>query len=179
MAIYKVTANQAVFGKGTRDGRKELVIAADSAAIAKRVAAAQFDQDGAWSDATALECSAASDVEGWTYRIRVSAASSANPDVVDVSYVAKAGDDVDDVGDALVILLNATAPIAGAAYSTPMLKIAETSDALGARKVCIQAFAPDAVEPVVDMIGTVVDGGATGATLTAILTIPTDIPTIF
>lgn len=146
------------------------------------------DINAPWADATATPIVAPASLVGWRFNIKV-----IDPDfdvdamaewdgvdpvptdiVAEVTHTATA-QTIDQVGDALVVLLNATAAIAGAAYNsgTNVLTIAETTDALGDHQVEIRVYPPAAdVVKIVDhteFYSTVVDEGAGGAALSAVL----------
>lgn len=101
MALYLVEISS--IGRTRFDGVKAMVVEADSATVAKALAAAQYEGDADWSTATATEIAAgvASDYEGFTYRVKVGAASAGDPDLIDVSYTGVASDTVDLIGEAL------------------------------------------------------------------------------
>lgn len=165
------------------NGVNAMVVEADSAAIAKRLCAAQVGSDADWVAATATDLTAAfaADFTGFTYRIRIGAAPDAvGADIVDVSYVGVASDTVDLIGAALVTALNATAQIAGAAYntSTNVLTIAETTDALGDHSVNVETIPNGAGGSLSDLFSTVVHQGASGDALKVTLVAPTAIPAV-
>src|ERR1043165_5379797 len=118
MALYLLQRD----GISKVDGVKAMVVEANSSTEAKALANSWVDGDGGWSGATVTTLSAgqSADMEGWKYRIMIGktpAFTVGHPDVVDVEYTAIASDTVDSIGDALVVLLNATSQIAGAAYN--------------------------------------------------------------
>ena len=128
-------------------GANQMVVWANDATDAKTIAKAKYGagDDAAWAAATATELVVGTDLEGWSFRVVVT--DPADDSVVaDVSVTAAAADQVDDVGADLVVALNATASIAGAAYNvgTNVLTVAETTDALGDHHVAAYAYPPAA-----------------------------------
>jgi hypothetical protein len=133
------------------------------------------DGDGSWDAATVTEIAAAADLAGFRMRIRIAPPpAEGGPDIVDVSYTGLATDNMDDFGAALVTALNATAPIAGAAYvtATQVLTIAQTTDALGDHTVLIELLPPGTLPGSVAVPGGVIsvtDEGSAASALTATL----------
>jgi hypothetical protein len=171
-------------------GKNAVVVYADSAADAKIMAEYASTLDAAdWADATATAIAAPSDLEDWQFRVQVMAAAGAagTAPITDVTYTAIALDDLDAVGDALVVALNAAGPMAAAAYTTPTLTIAAAGDALGDQKVRVGAFPPGADTSmngamgkygIDSFLGALTDGGASGAALTLVLTVATAVPNV-
>lgn len=161
------------------DGVKSMIVEADSAGEARELASAQDSADTPWADATATTIAAgvASDYEGFTYRVRIEG-GAAQTVLVDVSEIGAASDAVDDIGDALVIALNATADIAAAAYATPTLTCAAISDDIGDATLVIDVTPPGASSPIAQMVGVIVDQGIAAAVLTVVLEDPTAIPAV-
>lgn len=175
MALYLIELPDGS-GVTRKDVYKAMVVEADSEAEAKEYAAAVFDGDSAWATATALATGAATDYEDWTYRVRVSDGPG-DPDLVDVTVTGGSADDVDDIGDALVIALNATV-IDNASYSTPTLTVAGAGDAIGDKTVAVEVIPPWGETPIASMVGTITDQGSSGDALTVVLEIPTAIPAV-
>ena len=111
---------------------------------------------------------------------KVVAAGGAAPNAVDVSYTGIASDTVDLIGTALAVALNATVPIAGAAYvgGTNVLTIAQTTDNLGDRSVEIEITPPGCVAPIggTFFYTALTHRGAVGAALSVNLTDSAAIP---
>lgn len=154
------------------NGNDSMIVTAESAADAKLVAKARvtLPSDAAWANATVTEIVDAADLEGWRAKINISLAGST---VEEVEVTAASGDDFDDIGGDLVTALNATASIAGAAYSTPNLKIAETTDGIGDHTVTLYFLPPttwdDPTINFASFYGTLVHEGASGDALTVVL----------
>jgi hypothetical protein len=109
MALY-LLQRKAVDGVSGINGVDSMIIEADSAAVAKQVAAAQVGGDSGWDVAsdTAIAAGVASDYEGYTYRVKVSGGAGAE-DLHDVSYTGVGSDTVDLIGAALAELLRGSA----------------------------------------------------------------------
>lgn len=169
-------------GSGTAqvDGVLAMIIEADSAGEARELASAQFGGDADWAQATATTVAAgvASDFEGFKYRVKIGGAVQGDLDAVVAEYTAVASDTVDLIGAALVIALNASPLIAGAAYVSPTLTAAAIADALGDRTLVLEVTAPDAPGLLPQLVGAIVDGGIAAAVLTVVLEIPTAIPAL-
>jgi hypothetical protein len=101
MALY-LLERKAVNGVSGVDGVKAMIVEADSAAVAKQVAASQTGGDSGWSAAsdTTIAAGVAADYEGYTYRVKVSAGAG-NPDAHDVSVTGASSATVDSIGAAL------------------------------------------------------------------------------
>jgi hypothetical protein len=168
MALYLVALVAASNASTRKQGANELVVQANSEAQAKEAAAAHYDGDGAiWSTATVTELASTDDWEGWTFRVSI---CTTVPKVF--TYVGTAANDtIDEIAAQLVILLNADADIAGAAYNTTTqtLKIAETTDALGDKKCIVEIIPPSGYSSVDSLVGTLTDEGASGDALTVVL----------
>ena len=124
------------------EGRDVLIVSAESSAEAILAAKAKLHlpSDTAWAAATPVLLAHDVDLLGW--RARVSIYDTAGDLVERVTVTAVTTDDFDDIGNDLVTALNATTSIAGAAYSTPALTIAETTDALGDHTVVFEFLPP-------------------------------------
>lgn len=167
-AAYKVTLGVAY----TRpEGVDSAIVWAHDSDSAIRAAYGRYPAAGAaaWAAATVTPLvEEAANLEGWVFTVSI-----ADETPITVSYTAIADDDIDQVGAALVLLLNATAPIAGAAYNsgTNVLKIAETTDGLGDEAVTVTAtkdFGEGSVASP-EFFGTIVDEGMSNAVLSVVL----------
>lgn len=130
MSIYHIQLD-ADGGKTLKEGVNSAVVIADSAADAKQIMKAYLGlpADGAWAGGTVTEITEAVDLENWRAQITIKDTSG---DLVErVTVTGGSGADFDAIAALLVTALNATDSIAGAAYSTPNLTIAETTDNLG------------------------------------------------
>lgn len=133
-------------GVTTQGGVDRCVVFAEDAAMALEMAQSLNSQGGNanWAAGTATAVVAPSDFTGWRMQIIIS--DTAGADIVDVTHTGIASDGLDEFGDALVILLNATAPIANSAYvgATQTLTIATGSggDDLGDHTVQVLMFPP-------------------------------------
>ena len=141
MGIYHIqlTEDAKTF---VEEGKDSAIVVAASAAEAKLVMKAHvgLPSDEAWADATVTEITEGADLEYWRCRISIYDTGAALVETVTV--VADSGDDFDAIGNDLVTALNLTSSIAGAAYATPALTIAETTDTLGDHTVLIEFLPP-------------------------------------
>jgi len=155
------------------EGKDVCIVVAESAAEAKLVAKAQMllPSDAAWAAATVTELTEASDLAGWRARITINDSSGDQVEQVTVTGVTVA--DFDSIGALLVTALNATDSIAGAAYSSPDLTIAETTDGLGDHTVICEFLPPTTWhDPTINFpafYGTLVHEGDPGDALTVVL----------
>lgn len=173
MPAYTVRA-PAVSGATLVGGADTQIVFAANATAAKEIAAAQYDGDGAiWSGATVTEIVQDADFEGWTFTIDILGGfGTLGTTPASVSYTGTAANNtIDEIGAQLVILLNALDGIAGAAYNTTsqVLKIAETTDALGDQQVEVTITPPGGKSPIPSLVGTIVDGGAEADVLSVVL----------
>ena len=124
------------------EGKDTLVISAESSAEAILAAKAylHLPSDAAWVSSTPVLLAHVTDLIGWRARITIS--DTSGDQVEQVTVTAVITDDFDDIGNDLVTALNATDSIAGAAYSTPALTIAETTDTLGDHTVVVEFLPP-------------------------------------
>jgi hypothetical protein len=159
--IYLVEKSEAA-GKTSVDGVKLLVVEAPSEAAARDVASSRVAGDSTWADATVTEIQTSVDYSG----IEVSIFINEQPFA---SYTATIGQTVDDIGAALVLLLNANGSIGNAAYSAGTLTVAGTVDRLGDGflevKVKIPGTNTDLSSPGESIIGTITDQGDPGDAL--------------
>lgn len=155
------------------EGHDSLVVSAESSAEAILTAKAylHLPSDAAWAAATPVLLAHDVDLLGW--RARISIYDTAAALVEQVTVTAVTTDDFDDIGNDLVTALNATSSIAGAAYSTPNLKIAETTDSLGDHTVVVEFLPPitwdDPSITFPAFYGTLVHEGSSGDALTVVL----------
>lgn len=172
MGLYHVKlADKA--GKTIKNGKNAAIVQADSVADAKQIMKAYtgIPTDGSWGEATVTLMSEATDLDGWRTRITIKDTGGSVVEQVTVTSVAT--DDFDDIGGDLVTALNATATIAGAAYSTPNLTIAETTDGIGDHTVELEFLPPTSWDgddvSLSGLFGTLTHEGASGAALSVVL----------
>lgn len=175
VAAYAVTFDSETnLGIGTLNGLKGAVVWANSSADAKALLKAQYssDMDYLWENATYTAIAAAANLLGWTLRIQVTTPATGAV-IADCSVLGAGSDDtIDELAALMVIALNATAPIAGAAYNagTQVLTIAETTDALGDKRVNAWMYPPNSLfVSIPGFLSTVVDEGAGSAALSITL----------
>jgi hypothetical protein len=171
MPAYLVTLDRTKSGHSLRHGGNAMVVFATSATAAKEIAAAQHDGDGlAWAnDATATEITAATanDYNGWTFVINIQSLANGTFTLVGDATT----NTIDEIGAALVVLLNAHASIANAAYdtTTQVLTIAGAADNLGANQIDVTITPPSGKSSIPSLVGTIVDGGVANAALSVVL----------
>lgn len=168
-------------GQNVKDGVFSVITEADDLATARSLASAQFDGDSDWGNATATALTAlAVDYVGYIYKVKVSGdpAVPGAADVASVSYTAIASDLIDDIGAALVLLLNATPSIAASIYTgaTDTLTVAAIADAIGDHSIEVEVIPPGGATGIPELVGTIVDEGIAAADLTVVLENPTAIP---
>lgn len=154
-------------------GAKNAVVHAPTPEIAQRVAGGYVKDLGMNPDyfeddtVVATAIAAATNWAGWTAHVQV-VHPTTGATVVDVSV--EAVDTLDNLGAALVTALNATAPIAGAAYnsSTQTLKVAETTDNLGAHYLYFDLIPPGKTKAVNSSLSTKTHHGSAGAALSQV-----------
>lgn len=172
MAIYHVQLPESA-KTFLREGKDAAVVVAESAADAKQVMKAYLGlpSDSAWAAATVTEITEGTDLENW--RARVTIKDTGGTVVEEVTVTAASGDDFDNIGGDLATALNATASIAGAAYSTPNLTVAETTDGLGDHTVEVAMLPPatwdDPTIELAGLFGTITHEGASGDALAVVL----------
>lgn len=172
MGLYHVKFTN-LAGKTLQDGKNAAIVQADSVADAKQIMKAYVGtpKDGAWSEATVTLLSEATNLVGWRTRITIKDTGGSVVEQVTVTSVDT--DDFDDIGGDLVTALNATTSIAGAAYSTPNLTIAETTDGLGDHTVVCELLPPTTWDDpnivLSGLFGTLTHEGASGAALSVVL----------
>lgn len=155
------------------EGKDTLIISAETSAEAILAAKAylHLPSDAAWASSTPVVLAHDVDLLGWRVKCVI---KDTNGDVVEsVTVTAVTTDDFDDIGNDLVTALNATDSIAGAAYSTPALTIAETTDTLGDHTVEFSFLPPitwdDSTIDFDEFYDTLVHEGVGGAALSVSL----------
>lgn len=123
-------------------GHDAIVIGAESSAEALLAAKAHLHMpsDAAWAAATPVLLAQPTDLVGWRLKITITDTDDSVTETVTVTGVTVA--DFDSIGALAATALNLTTSIAGAAYSTPNLKVAETTDALGDQTVTVEFLPP-------------------------------------
>lgn len=165
---FSVALSDASVNGTARNGVKSAVVVAETAADAK-AALRSLHGDVVWSQAVATELAAAADLEGWKLRIEVIDPTEGVKADITVTGVASAT--VDSIAALAVTALNDTS-INGAAYNstTNVLKVAETTDALGDNEVNVWFYPPgEQVASVPGFIGTITHKGSGSAALTVAL----------
>ncbi len=168
---YLVTLDTARLGRTLKNGCNAMLVYANDDTAAKEACAAKFDGDGAaWTsnEATATAIAAGTDFNGWTLKVSIFGATF-NKTFSVVGDVTN--NTIDEIAALMVIALNADAAIAGAAYNSTsqVLKVAETTDNLGAHDIAVELIPPNGYSSIASLIGTIVDHGIAGAVLSAVL----------
>ncbi len=124
------------------EGKDTLIVSAESSAEAILAAKAylHLPSDAAWAASTPVLLAHVTDLEGW--RAKISIYDTAAALLEQVTVTADSADGFDEIGDDLVVALNLTTSIAGAAYATPALTIAETTDGIGDHTVVVEFLPP-------------------------------------
>lgn len=151
-----------------------IVVFAADATQAKQMASAHLDGDGtAWiANSTATEIVAGANWIGWTFRVTL--VQKVAPFTVfgpfEVVGAGAALDTIDEIGAALVTLINATA-INGATYTagSNTLLVAAIADGLGDYRLLVDIIPPGKTESIASLVGTVVDEGIAAADVSVVL----------
>lgn len=175
MPAYLVHLPREKSGYNLTHGADAMIVFAGTADAAKQYAAAKYDGDGAaWiNDATATEIVAGTNWVGWTFRVAVLGGFGTGSDEPRaVSVVGDATNDtIDEIAAALVTALNALDGIANASYNdtTNVLTVAGAADGLGDQEVTVDITPPNGKSSLAALVGSIVDGGASGDALTVAL----------
>lgn len=169
MPAFLVQIPAEFVGRTLVNGADAFVVFAQDDIDAKAVAESRVDGDAnaAWQSATVTEIVAGADLENWRFRVAVLDSSP----VVDETVVGAAAATIDTLCADMVIALNATSVIAGAAYvaASNTLTVAETTDTLGDKTLLVEMLPPASFAGSVAIpgfVGAITDQGAAGAALT-------------
>lgn len=163
MALFQLTLPRTSFAARTLKNRVDcLLMAAADATAAKATAAAMYGD--IWLESTSVTPSGTSAAkwDDWMVTVQV----EGMPGVA--ATAAAESSDLNGVGAALAIALNALDGIAGAAYSSPTLTIAETTDALGDKDVIVKLINPKGQDMSV-LLGTITSQGEKNDALKVVL----------
>lgn len=150
------------------EGALNVVVFAEDAAAARLAAPSAFNNqlgrapywDILFAGSTVTENVARADLEGAVLRVQIDATTP-----IDLSYTGVAADTVDDMAAAMVILLNADAQIANAAYSgTNLLTCADIADNIGDKTLTVTMTLEGSTMS--GFVGAIVHEGIAGAVLT-------------
>ena len=173
MPAYLVTLDLTKSGYTTKERATAMVVFAADATTALQMASAHFDGDGQqWvTNGTATAIVAASNWIGWTFRITLVEVGGAAVRQVSLTSSGASNDTIDEIGAALVVLLNAVSGIANAAYNstTNVLTVAGAADGLGDHRLLVEIIPPGKSEAIAALVGTVVDEGSAGDAVTVAL----------
>lgn len=172
MATFKAELPTGLPGLSLKNGVNVLLVeAVDATDAAALVAGHQLAQDDAlWANATITAVGGGTDLSPvvnpdsgntneYVFTLVVSGAH-----VGTYSHTAAAGEDLDAVMAALVVLLNADAAIAGAAWASPTLTLSDIADNIG--DAVVTPTVSYGGTTIVSFSGATVDGGIAGAALT-------------
>lgn len=155
------------------EGKDALIISAESSdeAILAARAYLHLPSDAAWIASTPVLLAHVTDLAGWRLKITITDTDDSVTETITVTGVTVA--DFDSIGALAAAALNATDSIAGAAYSTPNLKVAETTDALGDQTVAVEFLPPitwdDSAIDFPAFYGTITHEGAEADALNVVL----------
>lgn len=184
MPAYLVKINRKG-GRSLKDNVDAFVVFADDTTTARETVASLYAMGSKagildTSKTTVFEIAAGNDFEGFKLRVAI---LDSTP-VVDLTVVGAAAATIDSIAALMVTALNNESIIAGAAYVSPNLTIANIADALGDRTVLVELLPPDALaiggavedpQPLTSMVGTITDQGIVGAAL-AVALVPASNP---
>lgn len=172
MPTYKAELSPTLPGLTLKNDVNVLLVEAEDAVdAAALIQGHMLDQDDQlWSNATITEVTNATDLSpvvnpdtgqtnSFVFTLVVSGAH-----VGTYTHTAAAGEDLDAVMAAMVILLNLDAAISGAAWATPILTLSDIADGIGDAIVTPTVTYGDIT--IVSFSGATVDGGIAGAALT-------------
>lgn len=166
-------------GLNLMNGHNAMVVEAADATDAKAAAAMHYRNDASWENAIVTEVVAAADMspqldgEGKLVPFKLSIEILGPDTNASFEYDAIAADSVDDMGDAMVILLNAHADITLAAYATPNLTLSGIADDIGDHTATVTLSRNGST--IAGFVGAVTDGGIAGAAL-AVALVPANTP---
>lgn len=141
MPLYKAVLPTTLPGLTLKNGTNVLLVfAVDATDAATLIQGHQPDtEDQVWANATISEVTVADDLSpvvntddtrqtnSYTFTLSVAGADTN----ASFTYTAAAGEDIDDVMAALVVLLLAHGDLTGAAWSTPNLTLSDIGDDIG------------------------------------------------
>ena len=187
---YLLRLNREIGGGTFLNDVDSLIVWAEDATTAKQIAKAQqigtAATDAAWDTVTPLLLAATADFEGWRLRVVIKAAAVGGGDI-DITVTGAASATMAAIAALMVTALNARAEIAGAAYATGTLTIAETTDNLGDKTVQVYVYPPAAdtanfpagtAISFTGLYGTITHEGLAGAALSVVLDTSAPVPTL-
>lgn len=172
MATFKAELPSGLPGLSLKNGVNVLLVeAVDATDAAALVAGHQLAQDDAlWANATisawppaAADLSPVVNPDTGQTNSYVFTLAVTGAHVGTYTHTAAAGEDLDDVMAALVVLLNADAAIAGAAWASPTLTLSDIADNIG--DAVVTPTVSYGGTTIVSFSGATTDQGIAGATL--------------
>jgi hypothetical protein len=172
MATFKAELPSGLPGLSLKNGVNVLLVeAVDATDAAALVAGHQLAQDDAlWANATITAVGGGADLSpvvnpdsgqtnSYVFTLAVTGAH-----VGTYTHTAAAGEDLDAVMAAMVILLNLDGAITGAAWASPVLTLSDVGDNIG--DAVVAPTVSYGGTTIVSFSGATVDGGIAGAALT-------------
>lgn len=184
MPTFKVQIDPNSSGLTLKNGHNLMLVSAETEADALVLALAHNEgpDEGAWTNATVSDF-VGTDLSPVTnpddervieYVLNVAIAGADTN--ASFSHTAVAGETYAEVMAAMVVLLNAHADIAGAAFAADLLTISDIADALGDH--IVTATFTYGGSPIASFLGAVTDGGIEAAVLTIATSTGVVAPTI-
>lgn len=172
MPTYKVQIDPNASGLVLTNGRNLMLVSAEDAdeALVLALVHNTGPDEAAWTNATVSDFAGVDlspvtnpqDLRVLEYVLDIAIAGADTN--ASFSYTAVAGDDYDAVFDAMVVLLNAHADIAGAAFAADLLTISDIGDDIGDH-IVTATFTYGGAD-IDSFLGAVTDGGIEAAVLT-------------
>jgi hypothetical protein len=186
MATYEVAIPDNTPGVSTSHGHDVMFVEAASGADAIAIAQGQYRgaRSASFAAAVATEVTVAADlspvtnVAGEVIPFTLTVSITGDDTNETFSYEAAATDSYADVFDAMVILLNAHADIAGAAFGSNLLTVAAIGDGIGDHTLTATFTYGDG-PTIPSFLSTVVHEGIAGAVLTVATNASVVLPTVY
>lgn len=185
MPAYRVELTNPT-GATLKNGNNVMCVFAEDGPDAIAAAGGQNDGDGSWATATATEIdvgtdlSPVTDAQGITrefvLKVDIRGGNDDLTQPANFQYVCESGDSYADAFAAMVILLNAHADIANAAFAGDLLTIAEIGDSFGDHTVAASFEYGGVAIP--SFLGTITHEGIEAAVLTIATNASVEIPKV-
>jgi len=181
MPAYEVKITDPT-GATLKNGHDVMTVFAEDGPDAIACATGQNDGDGSWAAATATligvgtDLSPVTDAQGKTRSYALNVLIAGPDTTAAFKYTAIAADSYADVFDAMVILLNAHADIAGAAFAANLLTVSDIGDDIGDHTLTVSfEFGGSAIP---SFLSTVTHEGIAGAVLSVATNATVEIPKV-
>lgn len=181
MPAYRVEITN-LNGMTLKNGNNVMMVFAEDGPDAIACAGGQNDADGSWTNATATLIGIGTDLSPVTDEQDITRNYTLDVDIkgadtnAHFKYTAIASDSYEDVFDAMVLILNAHADIAGAANSNPLFTVAAIADDIGDHTIIVE-FKFGGVE-IPSFLGATVHEGIEAAVLTMATNASVEIPKV-